>query len=140
MAQYKTIAQLEKELAAKKKMLSKLAVSRERMQARLDKIDRQIANINGETTARRGRPAKQVTAAAVAVAGKRGRRRSGVSLVDCIKEVLADSTQPMRVRDIADAATTKGYRSGAKNFYPLVAAALQNEAFKRAGRGLYTNK
>jgi len=141
----KTIAELKRELAAKERQLDKLQADRKKLQRQLDVIDRQIVAMGGEAPAapaRRGRrkAARKTTKAArkAGKAARRGRRTTGKPLAEYIQKVLAGG-EPMRAKHITAAVKKAGYKSGAKDFYGIVAATLRDEKlFKRVSRGVYT--
>lgn len=149
MAKVKSIEALRRELQKKESSLSKLQGRRNRIAAKLESLDRQIAGLLGE--ARRGRGAgKAVAAVAVeakapkaakAARGKRGGRRRSRSekpLLEYIKEVLSESGDGMRVLEITSAVKKAGYKSASKDFYGIVATAVRDaKNFKKLGRGVY---
>jgi hypothetical protein len=131
----KTIAELRKELRKKERMLSGILKRRKKILARLAKMDRNIMAMAGEI------PAAGKAARAVMKTGRKGRARrraSGKPLSDYLRAVLAKNPEGLRTKDIAKSVVKAGYKSFSKNFYGIVAAALQDRnQFKRQGRGTY---
>ena len=122
-----TITQLESILSTRRSRLKQLARDRKKAQAKLDAIDRDIAQLSG-----RG---------AGSGAGG-GRVRNDVSLVQAMQNVLNSSGKPMRVGDIVDAVLRGGYRTNSANFRGIVNQTLikERKRFQSAGRGLYQAK
>jgi len=148
----KTIEQLRQELEAKVMELSKLLAYRDKLQAELDAVGRRISLLHGEkpaAVAKRGRPGRKPKAAkaaepaapkaAKAKKGRRGRRAKGdKNLLEYIKQVLADKSDGMRIKDIASAVKDAGYKSAAKDFYTIVATTMREPGvFTKTGRGVY---
>src|SRR3954454_21068021 len=126
-----TIAQLEGLLSTRRTRLTQLARDRKKAQAKLDVIDRQIAQLDGRATRGGGGGG----------GGGGGRARNEMSLVEAMAIVLKDG-KPMRVGDIAEAVTRTGYRSNSANFRGIVNQTLikERKQFQSAGRGLYQVK
>jgi len=126
-----TIAQLEGLLSTRRTRLTQLARDRKKAQAKLDVIDRQIAQLDGRATRGGGGSG----------GGGGGRARNEMSLVEAMATVLKDG-KPMRVGDIAEAVTRTGYRSNSANFRGIVNQTLikERKQFQSAGRGLYQVK
>ena len=139
MPRIKTIAELRAELATKEKQLGQLKAERLTLAKRMEQIDGEIAALSGD---RRRGPRKTARKARGKAPAARRMAAPGNAkpLNACVKEVLATAGEGMRVRDIMVAVTKAGYRSTAKDFYGLVAAALQDKAFQRVDRGVYTLK
>ena len=131
MPKVRTIAELRHELEQKEKQLGKLASRREALLRELQKIDRQIGQIQGQGTATVRATARTEKSSA------RGQRATGTPLIQYVKDVLAKSADGLRVKDIAKSVEKAGYHSKSKDFYSIVAAQMQNDAFKRVGRGIY---
>lgn len=120
-----TIGELERMLATRKKRLAELMRKRAPIQSRLDRIDAQIAQINGNAS--RG---------AAATGGNRS--RNAMSLVATITQVLKKSRKPMSVGDILEEVLRTGYRSSSGSFRSLLNQTLVKEKqFASAGRGIY---
>jgi hypothetical protein len=139
MPRVKTIDELRKELAVREKAVSSLAVRRQKALARLAAIDRAIAQATGGKAPAVAKAVKAGKVRAKRVKrAKRGRAKGGNTLASVIQGVLGKSDQPMRVKEIVNAAMEAGYKSSSRDFYGIVAAALRDaEKFKKAGRGLY---
>jgi len=128
-----TVAQLRAEIARRQMGLPKLQKRRAKLLRAVGALDRQIAAFGGQAerpAKRKGRPAKAAKAAA----------SSGKSLGQSIKDVLGGSRGGMRVKNIVAAVLRAGYKTAAKDFYNMVAAALRGDGFKRLGRGVYKLK
>ncbi len=141
MAKTKTIAQLRAEIRRKEKTLASLQKKREKILGDLDKVDNQIAAIQGE--------APPSPAARTSPKSKTTRRRRKTTrklpkntkpLTDYIRDVLADNPKGMRVMDIEQAVQKKGYKTNSDNFYTIVAAALRDKSFEKIDRGVYKLK
>ena len=131
-----TISQLRGEIARRQAVLPKLQKKRTLLLKEFGKIDRQIKALAGQAAQpakRKGRSLKVATAKASAAS-------TGKSLVQCIRDVLGGSKAGMRVKDIVPAVEKAGYKSAAKDFYNLVAAAVRGDEFTKLGRGIYTFK
>ena len=95
MPRIRTIGELESELQAKRKAMSRLERRRKALLAKLDAVDRRIASLAGGSA--RGR-------AAAGGAGKRaGRRRGGKPLASYMQLVLKKSGKGLRVKNLAQA-------------------------------------
>jgi len=141
MAKTMSISELEKQLAAKRGQAEKLQAKRDDLAARLEHLDRQLAELTGAAapTAKRT-PKRTPKRAKAAKRAKRAGRaaKGGKTLTDYIQQVLADAGEPMRAKAVEQAVRAAGYPTTAKDFYGTVAAALRNEElFQRVGRGVY---
>jgi len=131
-----TISQLRAEIARRQAVLPKLQKKRAVLLKEIGKIDRQIQALAGQAAQpakRKGRSPKVSRAGASSAS-------SGKSLVQCIRDVLGEAKGGMRVKDIVSAVEQAGYKSVAKDFYNLVAAAVRGDEFTKLGRGIYTVK
>jgi hypothetical protein len=138
MARTRSIQDLRNELQKKERQLDKLLKQREKIVGQLDDIDAQIQKLGGEGLATPGRRGSMASMRG-RKRGVRARRATGRPLGEYVKQVLAESKEPMRVKDIVVAVQDAGYRSSSKDFYGIVAAALrETEGVKRVGRGQYT--
>ena len=141
MPRTKTIQELRKELQAKERAVSKLSVQRDKLVAKLAKVDREIAKLDGATESgkdrkRAGRPAGRQKAAKKV--SKRRKGRKGKPLTDYIQRVLAKKSDGMRVKEVAAAVKKAGYETRSKDFYGIVATALRDDKqFKRLARVVY---
>ena len=137
-----TVAQLRAEIARRQMGLPKLQKKRAKLLRTIGALDRQIAALGGlaeRPAKRKGRPAKATKAAKRTKVAKRA-ASSGKSLGQSIKDVLGGSRGGMRVKNIVAAVLRAGYKTAAKDFYNMVAAALRGDGFKRLGRGVYKLK
>ena len=125
-----TIDQLRAEIARRQTGLPKLQKKRAKLLKAVGKLDRRIAALGGQVeqpAKPKGRPTK----------APKSQASTGKSLAQCIKDVLGRSRAGMRVKDIVTAVQEAGYKSVAKDFYHLVAAAVRGDEFKKLGRGVY---
>jgi len=120
-----SIDELERMLADRKTRVTKLMKQRDKLQAKLDGLDREIVSLGGN-----GR------------GGRRTRARNDVSLVDAIETAMGKSGKPMRVGEITEAVQSAGYRSNSANFRGIVNQTLikERKRFDQAARGLYQLK
>jgi len=128
-----TIPQLRAEIARRQTGLPKLQKKRAQLLKAIGTIGRQIAALGGQVeqpAKPKGKPTKIAKA----------KVSSGKSLVQYIRGVLGRARGGMRVKDIVVAVQKAGYKSAAKDFYGLVAAAVRGDKFKKLGRGIYTLK
>ena len=110
---------------------------------RFKKVARGVYTLKGKAGAAAGKPTKKArkkTTAKPAKATAKSARAAGKPLVDYIKDVLAKAAGGMRVKDIMAAVQAAGYKSGAKDFYNLVAAAARGDGFEKVSRGVYVLK
>lgn len=131
-----TIAQLRAEIARRQTVLPKLQKKRAVLLKEIGKIDRQIKALAGQAA----QPAKRKGSQPGTAKATTSSASSGKSLVQCIRDVLGGSKGGMRVKDIVPAVEKAGYKSAAKDFYNLVAAAVRGDEFTKLGRGIYTVK
>jgi len=143
---------LTKKIAQEQKRLRPLKVKRSKLEAEIEKIDAEIAEIEGvapprrkgrprmseavkKPPKRRGRPPIQ------AGAPKATRRRGGrVTIPQAIATVLSSAGKPMSVTEIRETILKqKLIPKISKSFGTQVAIALsKREEFKRVGRGMYS--
>ncbi len=131
-----TISQLRAEIARRQTVLPKLHKERALLLKAIETIDRQILALAGQAA----QPAKRKGGAPRADKAKASSASSAKSLVQCIRDVLGGSKGGMRVKDIVPAVEKAGYKSAAKDFYNLVAAAVRGDEFTKLSRGIYTVK
>ena len=156
----KTIAELNRELTARKKQVAKLRSQRAVLAGRLSALDRQIAALTGGATpgpkrrrktkkaakkvVRRARkagkkvakkgPAKKAAAPARRPVGRAVRKPLSAYLVEALKK----GGSPMRAAQLSDAVVKAGYVTQDKNFKQTVASTLGTDArFQRVSRGIY---
>jgi len=128
-----TIPQLRAEIARRQEGLPKLQKKHAKLLKAIGKLDRQIATLGGQAdqpAKPKGRPTK----------APKSQASTSKSLAQCIRDVLGRSRAGMRVKDIVTAVQEAGYKSVAKDFYHLVAAAVRGDEFKKLGRGIYKVK
>jgi hypothetical protein len=132
----RTLADLEKLLAAEGQAVARLRQKRQALEAQLDELAGVISRFRG---------GREKTAAAAPVRPRRvvrrKRRRGGKTLRAAIAEVLGGSSKPMRARDIAQKMGAAGFKTSSKNLNNMISATLaQTGDFKRVGKGLYALK
>ena len=120
-----SIAQLQGMIREQRGRRSKLMTERRKAQKKLDAIDHQIAQLDGEANG------------TLPPGGKRP--RNDKPLPDVIESVLKkNGGKPMRVGDIAEAVQGTGYSSSSANFKGIVNQALiKDDRFTSASRGHY---
>jgi len=136
----KSIEQLRRELAKKEQVLNKLQMRRDKLQAKLEGVDKLIAQMLGQAVKGRrgGRRAAAATVSKKAPVARKAQGRGGKALVDYVKQVLANKDDGMRVRDIMTAVKKAGYKSISKDFYTIVAATVRApKTFTKLARGVY---
>src|SRR2546423_14577456 len=89
-----SIDELERMLADRKTRVTKLSKQRDKLQAKLDGLDREIVSLGGN-----GR------------GGRRTPARNDVSLVDAIQAAMGKPAKPMRVGEITEPVQPPAYRS-----------------------------
>jgi len=114
---------------------------------RFKKVARGVYTLKGKAGAAAAKPAgkarkkaRKKAMAKPAKAAAKPARAAGKSLVEYIQDVLAKAAGGMRVKDIMAAVKAAGYKSGAKDFYNLVAAAARGDDFEKVSRGVYVLK
>jgi len=140
----KTIQDIQRELAAKERQLSKLRTEREKLAAGLQAIDRQISALEGGPTSKRGpvrsprqRRAKKLVRR-VRPAARKAARAAGKPLTGYLTDIVHKATKGMRAPDLAAAVLKAGYVTKDKNFKQTVAGTLsKDKRFKRVSRGVY---
>ena len=121
-----TITQLENLLNSRRKRLAELVRDRNKVQSRLDAIERQISSLQG----------RGLGGGATAV-----RARNAMSLVATMEKLLRNAGKPVAVGDIVAGVLKTGYRTTSPNFRGIVNQTLIKEKqFQNAGRGLYQVK
>lgn len=119
-----SVAQLEKEIARRRKASGGLLRRREKARLRLAALDALIAAQGGS------------------VGGRRTRATNTMSLLSVVLDVLGAAKEPMPVPEIADAVQKKGYVSNSPSFRTIVNQCLlmNKSKIKRVSRGLYAAK
>jgi hypothetical protein len=120
-----TISKLETMLDQQKSKKKDLLKERSKLQTQIDKLDRQIAMLDGGTSG-----GGYTTS---------GRARNPKSLVATIEEVLDKHPKGMSVGDIVDAVVATGYKSSSPNFRGIVNQTLikERKKFDTVERGVY---
>ncbi len=117
---------LQRELARRRRVASTIEVKRNRLAAKIARLETLIRGLGGE-------------ARAVPLSGPgRRRARNDATLPETLARTLKCTT--MRVMDMAEAVKAAGYQTGAKHFRSMIAIALtkHKRLFRKVGRGLYT--
>lgn len=121
-----SITQIHSELRRRERRVGTLVRRRERLAAKLAKLDQHIASLGGRI---RGG----------AVVGVRRRPKNDSNLVEALKKLLSNKT--MSVTEASEAVQKAGYNTTAANFRTIVNQTLINSGeFKRVSRGQYTSK
>lgn len=120
-----TISRLESMLNQQRSRKKELMKERARIQSQLEKVDRQIAALDG---------AGGVSSS--------GRARNSMSLVSTLESVLEKSPKGMSVSDILAAVENSGYKSSSPNFRGIINQTLikERKKFSAVSRGVYALK
>ncbi len=143
-----SIQELRRALAAKERQLEKLAARREKLLASLADVDEEIASLGGAAAPPAAKPgrkkpgpkpkAKKAKKAKASKKAGRKKRGGGKALGDVLANILADAPDGIRVKNAMNEALKAGYKTNAKDFYGIVAAALRDdERFTKVKRGVY---
>lgn len=126
-----SIAELKEVLAEKEKELAKLGARRTTLAYELEKVEAQIAELQGEAGGRRG----------VAVEGGLGlpaKAQERKTLRQAVAEVLGATRKALGPKEIAEGLAAVGYVSKSKNLSVMVGQVLSGSPeFRRVGRGNY---
>jgi hypothetical protein len=125
-------ATLLAEVKRRRRLVPRIRRERNRLIARLEALDQQLAAIDG---LRRGpgRPPKNDAVSAP----RRRRARNKVSLADALAGVIKTDS-PMSISEIMSAVQKRGYKTKSRQFRNIVTQRLAaDKRFKRAGRGQY---
>jgi hypothetical protein len=134
MARMMTIAELRRELAAKKNQLAKLRTQREKIAKQLAVVDRRIAALDGEPVSATPKPGKRAKKVTVKTAR---RARTGLSLADVLAEAMAGKGN-VKVVEAGKMAIAAGYKSKSANFGNIVSQTLNSDTrFRKIARGVY---
>ncbi|MFP4105276.1 MAG: hypothetical protein ACLFVU_04210 [Phycisphaerae bacterium] len=136
MPRIRTIAAIRSEIEKKQKQVDKLQAKRQKLLDQLNDVEDQIRSIGGHSVLSDAAG----TAASSGPAGSTGRRkrpRNDKPLADYIDEVLSRHAEGLRIKEIMLEVQDAGYVSNSKNFYSIIAAAMQDEKYERVGRGVY---
>ena len=125
-----TVADLEAEIARRKRGAERLLRKRERLMDQVHGIDQELSELG-------------VAPNGTGMNGTMGtgkRPRNDMTLPEAIVGVLQGNE--MSVTEIADAVQQAGYRTSSANFRTIVNQALirEKKMFKKVGRGVYTTK
>ncbi len=120
-----TISKLESMLNQQRTKKKDLLKERTRLQTQLEKLDRQIAAVDG---------AGGVSSS--------GRARNELSLVATLESVLEKQPKGLSVSDILAAVQTAGYQSSSPNFRGIINQTLikERKKFVSVSRGVYALK
>lgn len=135
-----SIADLQKELAKKQGHVERLTADREKLLAKLAKVDRELALVlGGQSVAATPAPARKARVARTRqTPPRRGRRPK---LTDAMRKVLADAKGPLDAAGIAAALKRGKFKTKSKNLSNLVREALSRiPEVTRASRGKYVIK
>lgn len=123
-------AVLHRELRRRQGRVSALVRRRDRLVAKLDKLDAQIREMGGAAGGRRGGSGTGMGAAT--------RASNSAGLADSLAKVLSGKT--MGVTEASEAVQKAGYKTNAANFRTIVNACLlkNKNMFKKVSRGQYT--
>lgn len=126
-----TIAKLENMLNQQRSKKKELMQERAKIQSQLEKIDRQIASLDGGAGGGGG-----------STGGTGSRPRNEKSLVAVLQEVLEKQPKGLSVGDIVDAVTNAGYKSSSPNFRGIINQTLikEKKKFHAVERGVYAMK
>lgn len=118
-----SLSDLERLIAKRRHEIDRLLRKRRKLEAKLDKIDQQIAALGGNGAA----------------VGRRGSRpRNAVSLNEAIASVLEKASKPLGVPEITQKVLATGYRSSSPAFKSIVNQTLiKDKRFKAIARGIY---
>lgn len=124
-----SIADLNREVARRRKAIPGLQRRLAKAQAKVDRLRQEIVALGGGGAGGAG-------------SGKGRRMRTGVvnsgTLADYLKRVLTGTT--MGVTEVSEAVKAAGYQTDSPNFRTIVNAALtaKKNGFKKVSRGKYT--
>lgn len=128
-----SIASLQSEIRRRQRSLPTLMRQRGRAQAKVDRIDAQIAALRGE-----GGGQRKARGGGAGGGGVRKRAKNAMSLVESLAKTLKGKT--MSVTDVSEAVQKAGYKTTAANFRTIVNQALIKfpRVFRKVARGQYT--
>ena len=123
-----TITKLESLLNQQRSRKKELMRERARIVTQLEKVDRQIASLDGGSGSGGG--------------GGGSRARNEKSLVATLEEVLEKSPKGLGVSDILAAVQSAGYKSSSPNFRGIINQTLikERKKFAAVSRGVYALK
>lgn len=128
-----TITKLESLLNQQRSRKKELMRERLRIMNQLEKVDRQIASLDGGSGGGGGGGGGTSSS---------GRARNEKSLVATLEEVLEKSPKGMGVSDILAAVQSAGYKSSSPNFRGIINQTLikERKKFASVSRGVYALK
>lgn len=120
-----TISRLESMLNQQRMKKKELLKERARVQAQLEKLDRQIASLDGSGGV-----------------SPSGRAKNPMSLVATMESVLEKQPKGMSVSDLLEGVQAAGYKSSSPNFRGIINQTLikERKKFQAVSRGVYTLK
>lgn len=123
-----TISKLESMLNQQRSKKKDLLRERAKLELQLDKLDRQIASLDGGSSGGGGLSS--------------GRARNSKSLVETLTEVLEKNPKGLSIAEIVEAVQASGYRSSSPNFRGIINQTLikERKKFDAVARGVYTVK
>ena len=129
-----TIAKLQSMLDQQHAKKKDLLRERAKLQSQLEKLDRQIATLDGG--------AAGGGSGGAGSGGSGTRPRNEKSLVAVLEEVLAKSPKGLAIGDIVGAVQGTGYKSSSANFRGIVNQMLikEGKTFHAVERGVYALK
>jgi len=140
MAKTKSVAQLRKELEDKERQVERLKTKRAKLAGELERLDREIARLSGETAAGGKSGRKKRTTKKRATKKRRRRPKNKAGLADTLIQVLGGK-EAVSIDQAVDLVRKAGYKSTSKNFRGLVGQTLSgDDRFKSVGRGVYALK
>ena len=136
MAKMMSIAELRREIARRESAVKKLEAQRAALAKRLEKIDRQIAQLaGGAAPAPAPAPAAQTKATG---ARKRVMPKKGADLKSVLVKAMTGGAV-MSIGEAMAAVQKAGYKSSSKNFRLILSQTLsKDDRFKTVTRGKYT--
>lgn len=129
MVERQSIPALEAALGKAKKRIEKLTGERNRLARRLERVDREISDLEGAGKKARRKP------------GRKRRGPGGPNLGAVVHQVLSEADEPLKVKEITERALARGYRSASKKPVNVVAQYVyKDKNIQRASRGRYALK
>lgn len=124
-----TISRLESMLNQQRSKKKELLRERSKLQTQMDKLDRQIAGLDGGSSGSFG-------------GGGGVRTRNEKSLVETLTEVLEKNPKGLGIADIVSGVQAAGYKSSSPNFRGIVNQTLikERKKFAAVSRGIYSVK
>lgn len=128
-----TISKLESMLEQQRSKKKDLLRERAKLQTQMEKLDRQIAGLDGGSGGSSG---------GTSGGGAGSRPRNEKSLVATLEEVLEKTPKGLSVGDIVSAVQNAGYKSSSPNFRGIINQTLikEKKKFYAVERGVYAMK